>query len=1050
MKLFSNLPASLNGLLVVMGVLAPLLMLGAATNPQLIGLWTTLYIVIGALAALGVFIFERTKKTKANEFAKSVETNAASAEGVKDPQKIAQIDHMRKEFQRGIDIYKKHGKDLYSLPWYVVVGESESGKTEMLRRSEIGFPDKLQDRWQGSGGTLSMHWWFTNKAVILDTAGRLFVAEGAETGQTQWVNFLQMLKKNRPDCPINGLILVIPSNRLLTHPSPEIEAARMAELDRNAGQIAKQMETLQSELGVRFPVYILITKMDKLNGFREFFGKIDKPEDRYQILGWSNPAPLGDPFDPQSVAEYMRSVADRLKRRMMSELRNIEPENPNGLRIDEVDGLYAFPSSFESMSGKLTRYLRHIFTTDEWSAKPPFLRGIYFTSALQQGVVLDEALAAAMGVPFERMDSAQQDDGLSLSRNRTYFVRDLFLDKIFCEKGLVTTAGRIKSAISGWKLWIPALTLLMLAVFGILGWWAMSKGDEAAKWTRLWASDSGDEKHRIPPLATFKDKQLKPAKPADAGNLLEALDSLGQDVQGKPKFGWVFVPAQWVDRDLAKDRQLLYADLVAESLAQVETAILSKLALEAESPETLAKWGPEEWETLHALVLLQHANQWNTTKRTLAHPDAPDAAWPTVKLLKPLFDYAGIKSDRKATPAFEAAFERVLYHALALPGDTFQSRLQNRRTDALAKVIAKVIPHAQLKQQQDFVTTLNDFHRTLSQIKTYDAATVDRLAEMATKLNQPTEPQAAGTVDTKHLAGDRDTLLAVILAHPSLARQFGYDDFVHGDGLSPGAKALGANKGALLKQVTETLDLIKTNPTTSLNAANIDAFAGSPAPAAEPPAADDPEAASIKKETTAVTAKLAELKTGWFKAEFFPKRFHAYLKLPIVKDGVVGSNEELLTLWKLCTLAERWGIETQRVRSLIAVFNCFFDTSKITATDVLGTLRPCQVVLVRQANMSIAKYTIRSDNQLLAEFNLMEADLKPAPIRLDRPLTFHKDATADGSTQPWGLVGRINVGQQFPWRFATPSGTAYDLSIKDMSLEALRQWPTTAEFKPKP
>jgi len=314
----------------------------------------------------------------------------------------------------------------------------------------------------------------------------------------------------------------------------------------------------------------------------------------------------------------------------------------------------------------------------------------------------------------------------------------------------------------------------------------------------------------------------------------------------------------------------------------------------------------------------------------------------------------------------------------------------------------------------------------------------------------PPERPPAGTVDTRHLAGDPDTPLAVILAHPSLARQFGYDDFAHGDGLSSGAKALGANKGALLKQVIETLDLIKTNPTSSLNAANIDAFAGSPPPAPEPPAADDPEAASLKKEAAAVTAKLAELKTGWFKAEFFLKRFHGYLKLPIARDAVVGSNEELLTLWKLCNLAERWGIETQRVRSLIAVFNCFFDTSKITATDVLGTLRPCQVVLVRQANMSIAKYTIKSDNQLLAEFNLMEADLKPAPIRLDRPLTFHKDATADGSTQPWGLVGRIDVGQQFPWRFTTPSGTAYDLSIKDMSLEALRQWPTTADFKPKP
>ena len=140
MNFFKNMPASMNGLLVVMGVMAPLLLLGAVSNPHLILLWTGLYIAIGAIAGLGVLFFERSNRSKANDFSKSVETNAASAEGLKDPQKIAQMDHMRKEFQRGIDIYKNHGKNLYSLPWYVVVGESESGKTEMLRRSEIGFP----------------------------------------------------------------------------------------------------------------------------------------------------------------------------------------------------------------------------------------------------------------------------------------------------------------------------------------------------------------------------------------------------------------------------------------------------------------------------------------------------------------------------------------------------------------------------------------------------------------------------------------------------------------------------------------------------------------------------------------------------------------------------------------------------------------------------------------------------------------------------------------------------------------------------------------------
>lgn len=1049
MKLFSKLPASLNGLLVVMGVLAPLLMLGAATNPQLIALWTGLYIAIGAIAGLGVFLFERSQRSKAQEFSKSVETNAASADGVKDPQKIAQIDHMRKEFQRGIDIYKKHGKDLYSLPWYVVVGESESGKTEMLRRSEVGFPDKLQDRWQGSGGTLSMHWWFTNKAVILDTAGRLFVTEGADTGQNQWVSFLQMLKKNRPDCPINGLILVIPSNRLLTHPNPEIESARAAELDRNAGQIARQMEILQAELGVRFPVYILITKMDKLNGFREFFGKIDKPEDRYQMLGWSNPSPLGAPFDPQSVAEYMRSVADRLNRRMMSELRNVEPENPNGLRIDEVDGLYAFPSSFESMSGKLTRYLRHIFTTDEWSAKPPFLRGIYFTSALQQGMVLDEALAAAMGVPFERMDSATEDDGLSLSRNRTYFVRDLFLDKIFSEKGLVTTAGKIRSAISGWKLWIPALVLLMIALFGVLGLWAMNKNDEARKWTRLWASDSGDEKHRIPPLATSKDGTLRPAKPADAANLLDGLANLGTDVQGKPKFGWVFAPAQLADRNLAADRQRLYSDLVAETLSQVENAIVAKLTADAATPDGTAKWQKEEWETLHALVLLRHAAAWDQAKKTVALADAPDAAWPSTKLLKSLFSFAGLKTERKGAQSMETLLDDAIYAALALPDSTFQTRLTAHRGEGLGQLIAKVLPREQLQQQQQHVALLNEFHLDLKQAKPGDTAMIDRLAATAAKLPQATEGPAGSAADSKRLATDRESLLAAILAHDSTAKALGYSE-LNSDELSAGAKALIANNGALLKEVATTFELIKSAPSISLNASNIDSFAGaaSTTPAATTPG--DADAEALKKETDNVSKKLAEMKQAWFKLEFFPKRLHSYLRLPIAKDAAVGSNEELLTLWKICALAEKWGVDTQRARQLIAVFNCFFDTSKITSTDILGTIRPCQITLVRLANMSVAKYVVKSEGQQVAEFNLMEADLKPAPVRIDRPLSFHKDSSADGILQPWSLVSKIDLGQQYPWRYMTPSGTAYDLSIKDISLDALRQWPTTADFKPKP
>src|SRR5689334_23622867 len=43
---------------------------------------------------------------------------------------------------------------------------------------------------------------------------------------------------------------------------------------------------------VRFPVFVLVTKCDLVNGFREFFDTLSDPQLQHQMLGWSNPAPL--------------------------------------------------------------------------------------------------------------------------------------------------------------------------------------------------------------------------------------------------------------------------------------------------------------------------------------------------------------------------------------------------------------------------------------------------------------------------------------------------------------------------------------------------------------------------------------------------------------------------------------------------------------------------------------------------------------------------------------------------------------------------------------
>ena len=52
----------------------------------------------------------------------------------------------------------------------------------------------MQDKLQGTGGTIDMNWWFTDNAVILDTAGRLMFEEAAAN---EWKEFLKELEESK-------------------------------------------------------------------------------------------------------------------------------------------------------------------------------------------------------------------------------------------------------------------------------------------------------------------------------------------------------------------------------------------------------------------------------------------------------------------------------------------------------------------------------------------------------------------------------------------------------------------------------------------------------------------------------------------------------------------------------------------------------------------------------------------------------------------------------------------------------------------------------------
>ncbi len=74
---------------------------------------------------------------------------------------------------------KSRGKTLsYELPWFMVVGSPGDGKTTALLNT--GLRSRWRSKWSSTsriptvpgGGTPHRDWWFTNEAVLIDTAGR--------------------------------------------------------------------------------------------------------------------------------------------------------------------------------------------------------------------------------------------------------------------------------------------------------------------------------------------------------------------------------------------------------------------------------------------------------------------------------------------------------------------------------------------------------------------------------------------------------------------------------------------------------------------------------------------------------------------------------------------------------------------------------------------------------------------------------------------------------------------------------------------------------------
>ena len=344
------------------------------------------------------------------------------------------------------------GASLYELPWYVFVGAPGSGKTTALLNAGLNFPlaDKLgQASVRGVGGTRNCEWWFTNEAVLVDTAGRYATQDSdKDTDAAAWGTFLDLLRKARPRRPINGVLLTVSVQDLLAT-TPE-------QRKEQAARLRGRMQELQQRLGVRAPVYVLVTKCDLLAGFNETFGAMGK-EERDQVFGFTFALAqgAGDEVLGSFASEYA-ALEKRLRERLIERM---EAE-PDPLKRATV---FAFPQQFAGLKGLLGAHLETVFGGSGNLDERPLLRGVYFTSGTQEGTPIDRvlgALARTFGV--ERRMPAP-----AAAKGKSYFLNRLLKNVVFAEQGLVGSNAAVdkRNARLRWAglgaIWLAAVALLV-------------------------------------------------------------------------------------------------------------------------------------------------------------------------------------------------------------------------------------------------------------------------------------------------------------------------------------------------------------------------------------------------------------------------------------------------------------------------------------------------------------------------------------------------------------------------------------------------------------
>jgi len=338
----------------------------------------------------------------------------------------------------------KRKRKIRKLPWYLVLGGPQSGKKSVIKNTGLSFvrPEHFGEEAVNYINQFpDFEWWFSEKSVLIDP-----MTYDAEADMSSWKRFVKLLKRERKNKPLSGIILPFSMIDLMQYSNQ----ARQDFIQSISLYIREIYSTFKSLV----PVYFVFTKCDLVEGFLEFFNDMSKEELR-QV--WGMTFPIQNCNDLQSIqTQFHQKYADlvgQLNKRIMWSMSS--EKSPRGREL-----IHAFPQQMQLLEKPIQHFIVELFGAVRYHQALQ-VRGVYFTSCNQNSGDVQDFVLQALSKKYQFSPPQFQ----RMARHgECYFMHSLFYNVILPESQVLGDSERAKKirriSYNGFLAACPVVILL--------------------------------------------------------------------------------------------------------------------------------------------------------------------------------------------------------------------------------------------------------------------------------------------------------------------------------------------------------------------------------------------------------------------------------------------------------------------------------------------------------------------------------------------------------------------------------------------------------------